>query len=85
MLVTGGADAVSIHAIQFARGAGARVFTTVSRDEQAIVAKDAGADLVVNRHEDDPVTRMQETRELQELRSWIESSMLPLARTSHRR
>ena len=49
MLVTGGAGAVGIHAIQFAKAGGARVFTTVSRLEQAILAKEAGADLVINR------------------------------------
>jgi len=60
LLVTGGAGAVGVHAIQFAKAAGARVFTTVSRMEQAIVARDAGADLVINRHEEDVVARVQE-------------------------
>ncbi len=61
LLVTGGAGAVGVHAIQFAKAAGARVFTTVSRMEQAIVAREAGADLVINRHEEDVVARIQET------------------------
>jgi NADPH:quinone reductase len=60
ILVTGGAGSVGIHAIQFAKAAGARVFTTVSRPEQAVVASDAGADLVINRHEEDVVGRIQE-------------------------
>lgn len=60
LLVTGGAGAVGVHAIQFAKAAGATVFTTVSRMEQAIVARDAGADLVINRHEEDVVARVQE-------------------------
>lgn len=60
VLVTGGAGAVSVHAIQFAKADGARVFTTVSRDEQAVVAKDAGADLIVNRHKEDVVTRIRD-------------------------
>lgn len=60
LLVTGGAGAVGVHAIQFAKAAGARVFTTVSRMEQAIVAREAGADLVINRHEEDVVARVQE-------------------------
>jgi NADPH2:quinone reductase len=59
LLVTGGAGAVGVHAIQFAKAAGARVFTTVSRMEQAVVAKAAGADLVINRHEEDVVARIQ--------------------------
>jgi NADPH:quinone reductase len=61
LLVTGGAGAVGVHAIQFAKAAGATVFTTVSRMEQAVVARDAGADLVINRHEEDVVARIQET------------------------
>ncbi len=60
VLVTGGAGAVGVHAIQFAKAAGARVFTTVSRPEQALVATAAGADLVINRHEEDVVGRIQE-------------------------
>ena len=52
LLVTGGAGAVGIHAIQFAKADGATVFATVSRGEQAEVAKNAGADLVVYRQED---------------------------------
>lgn len=60
VLVTGGAGAVSVHAIQFAKAGGARVFTTISRDEQAIVAKAAGAELVINRHDEDEVARIQE-------------------------
>ena len=61
VLVTGGAGSVGVHAIQFAKAAGARVFTTVSRPEQALVARAAGADLVINRHEEDVVTRVQES------------------------
>ena len=61
VLVTGGAGSVGVHAIQFAKAAGARVFTTVSRPEQALVARAAGADLVINRHEEDVVSRIQET------------------------
>ena len=60
VLVTGGAGSVGLHAIQFAKAAGARVFTTVSRPEQAVVATEAGADLVINRHEEDVVSRIQE-------------------------
>ena len=61
ILVTGGAGSVSVHAIQFAKAAGAKVFTTVSRPEQALVARAAGADLVIHRHEEDVVVRGQET------------------------
>lgn len=60
VLVTGGAGAVSVHAIQFAKAHGATVFTTVSRDEQATVAEAAGADLVINRHREDVTARIQQ-------------------------
>jgi len=53
VLVTGGAGAVGYYAIQMAKWGGARVATTVSSDEKAKIAKDAGADLVINyKHED---------------------------------
>ncbi len=60
VLVTGGAGSVGVHAIQFAKAAGAGVFTTVSRPQQALVARAAGADLVIDRHEEDVVGRVQE-------------------------
>jgi len=48
VLVTGGAGAVGRAAVQLAKWAGARVFTTVSSERKAEVARDAGADVVVN-------------------------------------
>ena len=60
VLVTGGGGAVGAHAIQFAKAGGAKVFTTASREEQAAVARAAGADLVINRHQMDVVSSMQE-------------------------
>lgn len=53
VLVQGGAGAVGNAAILLAKWAGAWVAATVSRDEQADVARAAGADLAVNRHEED--------------------------------
>nr|WP_246513620.1 NADPH:quinone reductase [Azospirillum picis] len=50
VLVQGGAGAVGTAAILLAKWAGAWVAVTVSREEQAAVAKAAGADLVINRH-----------------------------------
>ncbi|CAO3439753.1 NADPH:quinone reductase [Azospirillum argentinense] len=52
VLVQGGAGAVGNAAILLAKWAGAWVAATVSRDEQADVVRVAGADLVVNRHEE---------------------------------
>ena len=48
VLVAGGAGAVGRAAVQLAKWAGARVFTTVSSERKAEVARDAGADVVVN-------------------------------------
>ncbi|NKL21771.1 NADPH:quinone reductase [Rhizobium leguminosarum] len=53
ILVQGGAGAVGTAAILLAKWAGAWVATTISRPEQANIAKEAGADLVINRRTDD--------------------------------
>jgi NADPH2:quinone reductase len=54
VLVAGGAGAVGHAAIQLAKWSGARVAATVSRAEQEKVAREAGADIVVNRKSGDP-------------------------------
>lgn len=48
VLVAGGAGAVGHYAIELARHAGARVVATVSSEQKARLARDAGADLVVD-------------------------------------
>jgi NADPH2:quinone reductase len=48
ILVAGGAGAVGHFAIELARHGGARVVTTVSGPDKAMLAAQAGADLVVN-------------------------------------
>jgi len=48
VLVTGGVGAVGNYAIQFAHLGGAMVITTVSSDEKAAMATEAGADHVIN-------------------------------------
>jgi NADPH:quinone reductase-like Zn-dependent oxidoreductase len=53
VLVQGGAGAVGNAAILLAKWAGAWVAATVSREEQAEIARAGGADLVVNRREED--------------------------------
>src|SRR6266853_1471524 len=58
VLVAGGAGAVGHAAIQLAKWGGARVATTVSRPEQEKVAREAGADLVVNRKTEDAAARI---------------------------
>jgi NADPH2:quinone reductase len=51
ILVAGGAGAVGHFAIELAKFYGARVVTTVSGQDKAVLAKNAGADLVVNYRE----------------------------------
>ena len=48
ILVQGGAGAVAQYAIQFAKARGATVITTVSSDEKAKLAREAGADHTIN-------------------------------------
>jgi NADPH2:quinone reductase len=59
VLVAGGGGAVGQAAIQLAKWGGARVVATVSRAEQEKVAREAGADLVVNRRSGDPAERIR--------------------------
>jgi NADPH2:quinone reductase len=59
VLVAGGGGAVGHAAIQLAKWGGARVVATVSRAEQEKIAREAGADLVVNRKRDDPAGRIK--------------------------
>jgi NADPH:quinone reductase len=59
VLVAGGGGAVGQAAIQLAKWGGARVVATVSRAEQEKVAREAGADLVVDRKRDDPAGRIK--------------------------
>jgi NADPH2:quinone reductase len=60
VLVAGGGGAVGHAAIQLAKWGGARVVTTVSRPEQAEIAREAGADLVVDRKTGDVAARIKE-------------------------
>lgn len=60
VLVTGGAGAVGNYAISLAKWGGAKVFTTVSRPQQAEVAKTAGADEIINYKSEDVVQRIEE-------------------------
>jgi NADPH2:quinone reductase len=60
VLVQGGAGAVGHAAIQLAVRRGARVAATVSSDEKARLATEAGADLVVNYRESDVVAALRD-------------------------
>jgi len=60
VLVTGGAGAVANYAIQMAKLGGARVFSTVSSDEKAHIARDAGAEVTINYRTEDVTARINE-------------------------
>src|SRR4051812_14721651 len=60
VLITGGGGAVGNYAIQFARLGGARVITTVSREPQTKAAREAGADFIINRRNEDVAARIAE-------------------------
>lgn len=59
VLVSGGAGAVGHAAIELARWAGARVVATVSDERKAQLARDAGADAVVNYRADDAAEQIE--------------------------
>ena len=53
VLIHGGASGVGMAAIQLAKGAGCKVFTTVGSAEKEIFCKNLGADVVINYREED--------------------------------
>lgn len=59
-LVQGGAGVVGSAAIQLAKWAGAWVVATVLDSQQEVIAREAGADLVLNLRSDDVVARIAE-------------------------
>ncbi len=60
VLISGGAGAVGRAAVQLAKWAGARVFTTVSSESKAQVATEAGADVVVNYTNPDAIDQLKD-------------------------
>ncbi len=65
VLVTGGAGAVGFYAIQFAKFEGATVMATVRTEEQAEVARQAGADHIIYRLNEDVVQRVADITGIQ--------------------
>jgi NADPH2:quinone reductase len=60
VLVTGGAGAVGHYAVQLAKLGGAAVISTVSSDEKAQIAREAGADHTINYREGDTAEKIME-------------------------
>ena len=64
ILITGGAGAVGNYAIQFAKLGGAKIITTVSTDKKEEIAKNSGADHIINyKHQDVPSMVQQITND----------------------
>lgn len=60
VLVTGGAGAVGHYAVQIAKWAGARVIATASSEQKAALAREAGADSVIDYRREDVAARVME-------------------------
>ncbi|WP_420632521.1 NADPH:quinone reductase [Candidatus Palauibacter sp.] len=75
VLVTGGAGAVGNYAIQCARLGGARVLATVSGPEKGEVAREAGADAVINYRAEDVAARVLELTDGEGLDRIVEVEM----------
>ncbi len=60
IFVSGGAGSVSQYVIQFAKARDAHVITTVSSDEKAKIAREAGADETIDYRKDDVIARVME-------------------------
>ncbi|PCJ59617.1 MAG: hypothetical protein COA65_06055 [Rhodospirillaceae bacterium] len=60
ILVTGGAGGVGHYAIQFAKWGGAKVIATVSGEEKAQLARESGADHVINYRTENAAERVRE-------------------------
>lgn len=60
VLVAGGTGAVGNYAVQLAKWGGAKVIATVGSDEKKAIAKNSGADEVINYKNEDVVDRVKE-------------------------
>lgn len=63
ILVTGGAGAVGHYAIQIAKWGGARVIATVSSDTKGAIARNAGADHLIDYRKEDVARRVLDLTE----------------------
>ena len=60
LLISGGAGSVSQYALQFAKARGATVITTVSSEDKARIAREAGADHCIDYKREDVGARVSE-------------------------
>ena len=80
LLVSGGAGAVSQYIIQFARLAGATVYTTISSPEKATIALEAGADYVIDYKREDVGARVMELTDKRGVDAVIEMDIVANAK-----
>jgi NADPH2:quinone reductase len=75
LLVSGGAGAVGQYVIQFAKMAGATVLTTISSEEKAKVAREAGADHTIDYKREDVGARVMELTDKRGVDAMIEMDL----------
>ena len=63
VLISGGAGAVGFYGIQIAKLSGANVITTISNDEKAEIANNAGADKIINYKKENVLKEIMEYTE----------------------
>lgn len=80
LFVSGGAGSVSQYAIQFAKAQGAQVITTVSSEEKAAVAREAGADHCIDYKREDVGARVMEITGKRGVDAMIEMDLAANAR-----
>ena len=80
LLISGGAGAVSQYVIQFAKMAGATVFTTISSPTKATIALEAGADHVIDYKHDNVGARVMEMTDNRGVDAVIEMDIAANAR-----
>ena len=75
LLVSGGAGSVSQYVIQFAKARGAKVITTISSDEKAKLAREAGADHTIDYKREDVGARVMEITDKRGVDAMIEMNL----------
>jgi NADPH2:quinone reductase len=80
LLVSGGAGAVGQYVIQFAKLAGATVYTTISSPEKATVALEAGADHVIDYKREDVGARVKDLTDKRGVDAVIEMDIVANAK-----
>jgi NADPH2:quinone reductase len=73
VFVNGGTGGVGSMVVQMAKAAGAKVVTTVGSDEKATIARDFGADVVLNYKSDDIAAKVKEATGGAGINVWYET------------